>query len=102
MDHMVRFAIYISAARLILNTRVEHGRGFVELVVWQVPRPVPASGHGFKYRLAYVVAGQRVVGHDNEHGKGDHRRAAGEERAYRFTDVPTLLADFMADVEGAT
>ena len=67
-----------------------------------MPRPVPASGHGFKYRLACVVAGQRAVGYDNERGKGDHRHTAGEERAYRFTYVPTLLADLMADLEGAT
>jgi hypothetical protein len=40
-----------------------------------------------------------VVGYDNERGKGDHRHLRGAELAYRFVDVQTLLADFMADVE---
>lgn len=31
--------------------------------------------------------------------KGDHRHLGGAERAYRFVDVATLFADFMADVE---
>ena len=34
---------------------------FVELVVWQVPQPVRASAHRFKYRLAFVVNGWCVL-----------------------------------------
>ncbi|GAB1389881.1 MAG: hypothetical protein AMXMBFR78_11510 [Rubrivivax sp.] len=49
----------------------------------------------------YVVGGVRLVGYDNERGKGDHRHLGARELAYRFVDVPTLLADFMADVERA-
>jgi hypothetical protein len=30
-------------------------RTFVEIVVWQLPRPVRGSVHPFKYRLALVV-----------------------------------------------
>ena len=65
------------------------------------PQLVPPSDHGFKYRLVYVVGGVRLVGYDNERGKGDHRHLGARELAYRFVDVPTLLADFMADVERA-
>ena len=43
---------------------------FVELVVWQVPQPVRASTHVFKYRLAFVVDGLCVLRYDNEAGKG--------------------------------
>lgn len=46
----------------------------MEMVVWRVPKPVPPCGHCFKYRLVYVVNGTRVIGYDNERGKGDHRR----------------------------
>jgi len=88
-------------ASLLFKTRVQHGAGVVEMVVWRVPRPVPPSGHGFKYRLVYVVDSVRVVGYDNERGKGDHRHLGGTELAYRFVDVQTLVADFMADVERA-
>ena len=89
------------SAALLLKTRQTHGAGVVEMVVWRVPSPVPPSEHGFKYRLVYVVDGQRLVGYDNERGKGDHRHLGATEVAYRFVDVATLLADFMADVEGA-
>jgi len=34
---------------------------FVEAVIWEVSEPVPASPHGFKYRLAYVVGGRCVA-----------------------------------------
>jgi hypothetical protein len=64
-----------------------------------VPQAVPPSAHRFKYRLVYIIDGARVVGYDNERGKGDHRHIAGTETAYRFIDVPTLWADFWADAE---
>lgn len=91
----------MSRATLLLRTRIAHGSGVVEAVVWQVPKPVLPSEHRFKYRLVFVVNGARVVGYDNERGKGDHRHVGDVESRYRFVDVPTLMADFMADVERA-
>ena len=88
-------------ATLLIRRRSLVGAGVLEMVVWRVPQPVPPSDHGFKYRLVYVVGGVRLVGYDNERGKGDHRHLGARELAYRFVDVPTLLADFMADVERA-
>ena len=44
----------------------------IELIVWKVPSPTPPSRHDYKYRAAYVVGGERVIGFDNEPGKGDH------------------------------
>ena len=61
--------------------------------------PVPPSQHAFKYRLAFVRDGQRLVGYDNERGKGDHKHLGGRELKYRFTDIDTLLSDFLSDVE---
>lgn len=71
----------------------------MELVVWRVPKPVPPCVHDFKYRLVYVVNGTRVIGYDNERGKGDHRHVAGEEDEYTFTSVDQLIEDFIAEVE---
>jgi len=73
----------------------------IEIVVWRVPEPVPPSEHGFKYRAAYAVDGVRVVGFDNERGKGDHCHLQGRERAYQFTSVEQLVEDFIAAVEAA-
>jgi hypothetical protein len=88
-------------ATLVLHEKFRHAAGVVELMVWQVPEPVPPSLHGFKYRLVYAVDGTRIVGYDNERGKGDHKHLRGKEMDYAFKDVATLLADFWNDVETA-
>lgn len=85
--------------RLLHRTREVYGQGVIEAVIWEVPEPVQPSAHRIKYRLAYVVRGRRVVGYDNERGKGDHRHIGRTQRPYAFTDVPTLLADFLRDVK---
>jgi hypothetical protein len=71
---------------------------FVEVVVWQVPQPVPPSTHEFKYRLAYVVAGQCVLRYDNERGRGDQRHTETTEEPYDFSTPEQLMVDFEADV----
>jgi hypothetical protein len=86
-------------ARLLLRTRNSVHGGVVEMTVWSVPLPVPPSEHAFKYRLVFVRGGQRLVGYDNERGKGDHKHMGGREHRYRFTDIDTLVADFLRDVE---
>ena len=73
----------------------------IEFVVWRVPAPVPPSEHGFKYRAAYTVDGVRVIGFDNERGKGDHCHIRGAERRYVFTAVEQLIEDFIAAVDEA-
>jgi len=67
---------------------------FSEWVVWQLDAPVPPCTHPYKYRLAYIVNGERVIGYDNERGKGDHMPLDGKESPYTFTTPGQLLADF--------
>ncbi len=55
--------------------------------------------NGCKRRAAYVVNGVRVVGFDNERGKGDHCHLRGRELPYRFTSVEALADDFIAAIE---
>lgn len=86
----------------IFKEKRAFGAGFVQVVIWRVPEPVPPSEHPFKYRLVYVVDGARVVGYDNERGKGDHKHLREEEHTYRFVDVSTLLRDFWRDVTEAS
>lgn len=85
----------------LFRTKEVHGAGVVEIVIWQVPEPVPPSEHPYKYRLVYVVEGKRMVGYDNERGKGDHKHLGDSEGPYRFVNPQQLMADFMADVKGA-
>ena len=71
---------------------------FEQLVVWRVPTPVPPTEHGFKYRAVYAKDGVRIVGFDNERGKGDHCHLDGQEMPYTFTGVGPLVEDFIAAV----
>lgn len=89
-------------ATLLYRSRTAHKRGVIEVVVWRVPQPVPPSEHPYKYRLVYIVNGERIVGYDNERGKGDHKHLLGVEVPYEFKGPQQLMADFMADVEGAS
>ena len=70
----------------------------VEIVLWQVPEPVAGSTHRYKYRLFYGRDGRRIVGFDNERGKGDHCHLDGEEQPYAFSTVAALLEDFQAEI----
>jgi hypothetical protein len=90
--------------RAVLITRfkdVAPDGGVIELVVWRVPQPVPPSTHHFKYRAAYAKDGERIVGFDNERGKGDHCHVGGRERAYTFVSVEQLVEDFITAVDAA-
>jgi hypothetical protein len=83
----------------LVHTRITYSEtAFAELVLWQVPKTVAGSRHGFKYRLAYVVQGECVVRYDNEVGKGDHRHFGLVERTYKFTTLDQLVADFQRDI----
>ena len=89
-------------AELLFRQRIDYDDGaIVEMVIWRVPQPVPPSRHGLKYSLFYGRPGVRLVGYDNERGKGDHRHLGDRELAYRFQTVEQLLADFWADVAAA-
>ena len=44
-------------------------------------------------------SGERVVGYDNHHPKGDHRHYMGREAEYDYKDPETLIRDFLKDVD---
>ena len=80
------------------ENRVLPDGSIVEMVIWQLPKPSPGSSHSYKYRLYYGRDGKRIVGFDNERGKGDHRHLDGVERPYVFASVETLVQDFLSEV----
>jgi hypothetical protein len=43
---------------------------------------------------------KRLVGYDNERGKGGHRHIEDRQERYVFKTVELLIADFLADVCG--
>ena len=86
-------------AALLFHSKRRYGDGAVlEMKIWRVPRSVAGSSHDLKYSLFYGKGGERLVGYDNEAGKGDHRHYGGREEAYLFSTPERLMDDFLADV----
>lgn len=87
-------------AELVIRFRnVLPDGGIAEAVIWRQADPLAPSKHWFKYRLAYVVDGKRVIGFHNERGKGDHKHVGDKEYPYTFIDVDRLVDDFMREVK---
>ncbi len=87
-------------ARLITRTKnITTDGAILEVVIWRVAKPVPPTEHGYKYSAVYIVDGIRVVGFDNERGKGDHCHLDGIEEPYDFKTVDQLIEDFIAAVD---
>ena len=80
------------------NNLTDEGH-LIEMVVWRVPDRVPPCKHPYKYRLVYIVESLRVIGYDNERGKGDHRHVDGIETPYKFVSIEQLIDDFIEDVK---
>ena len=88
----------MKATLIIRDRRILADGAIIEVVIWQVPTPVPPTTHGLKYRLFYGKDGERIVGFDNERGKGDHKHVLGVESPYGFTTLAQLLDDFEAEI----
>jgi len=90
-------------AKLIYREKFVYSDGSIrEMVLWQLPKATIDKTYGIKYRLYYGLAdGTCIVRYDNEAGKGDHKHAGSHEEPYQFTDVETLVADFLNDIKKA-
>ena len=88
-------------ARLLYREKYIYSDGAIrEMVLWQLAHKTPDRPHGLKYRLYYGLGdGTCIVRYDNESGKGDHKHVDSQEESYRFSDVETLVADFLAEIE---
>ena len=90
---------YMKAIPLARTKEVRDDGTIVEVVIWELPEPLPPSTHLFKYRLFYGTRQEERVRYDNERGKGDHRHVAGKELTYVFVSVDQLLDEFERDVQ---
>lgn len=86
------------ASLLARAKEVRDDGSIVEIVIWELPEPLPPSTHRYKYRLFFGASGVSRVRYDNERGKGDHRHVGDQEYEYSFSSVEQLLADFQSDV----
>lgn len=86
-------------AILILSRKQVLADGaIVEIKIWRLSRITAERPHGLKYSLFYGRPGERIIGYDNEQGKGDHRHYRDREEPYLFTGLERLIADFERDV----
>jgi hypothetical protein len=87
-------------ARLIENQKLTLDDGsIIQIKIWRLPDVTVERPHGLKYSLFYGRPGERIIGYDNETGKGDHRHYREREESYRFTTFEALILDFMNDVK---
>lgn len=90
---MTRLAVLLQNRKLLLP-----GGRIVQIKIWRLPLVSDERLHGLKYSLFYGRKGERIIGYDNEAGKGDHRHYRDHEEPYRFTTMEKLIADFWDDV----
>ncbi|HRJ51274.1 MAG TPA: DUF6516 family protein [Candidatus Thiothrix moscowensis] len=91
----------MKAVKLLDSKHAFDDGAIQQLVIWELPEPVLGSQHRYKYRLYYGKGGERIVGYDNERGKGDHKHIRGEQYAYTFTGIDDLVRDFLQDLKEA-
>ena len=88
------------SADLIRHERFDLDDGtIIEIKIWQLPYSTIERPHGLKYSLFYGRKGERIIGYDNEAGKGDHRHYRSKEEKYQFKTLKQLMLDFELDIE---
>ncbi len=86
-------------ATLIINRKAVFANGaIIQLKIWRLPAASKERPHGLKYSLFYGRPGERIVGYDNETGKGDHRHYRNSEEFYNFKSLTQLIINFESDV----
>jgi len=88
-----------NAERIFYDKFVFADGAIREMSIWKLPEKNMERPHGLKYSLFYGYPGTRLVGYDNEQGKGDHRHYEAYEEPYTFTTVENLITDFKRDIE---
>ena len=91
----------MAAKPLVLLKRRNDDGTIIDIKIWQLPTLTTERPHGLKYSLFYGRKGERIVGYDNETGKGDHRHYGSREESYAFQSMERLMTDFFADVAKA-
>ncbi|MDR6817169.1 hypothetical protein J2X76_002342 [Neorhizobium sp. 2083] len=89
----------MARATLIMDRKFHLDDGkIIQMKVWQLPDRNPERPHGLKYSFFFGNPGERIIGYDNEAGKGDHRHYRDHEEPYRFVSLERMIRDFEEDV----
>jgi len=96
-EHHIAESLVSSELIESLKLTLENG-ALVQIRVWRLDDATAERLHGLKYSLFYGRSGERIVGYDNERGKGDHRHYRTRQERYMFTSFERLMTDFWRDV----
>lgn len=89
----------MARATLIMDQKLHLEDGLIiQMKVWRIPQSSVERPHGLKYSLFFGRRGERIIGYDNEAGKGDHRHYRKREEAYRFDSLEAMIRDFEDDI----
>lgn len=77
----------MAKAKLLRSTDVFLPDGWrVVIRIWEIPS-LKMGHQRIRYRLNLISpSGERVVGYDNHHPKGDHRHFKGKEEICHYKD----------------
>ena len=78
---------------------LKYSKGNIKQVkVWEFPK-TKKQPEGIKYHFAYIHNGKRVLGYDNEIGKGHHKHLFGKETKIIFKGIKELYNQFIKEVK---
>ena len=69
----------------------------IEIKIWRVPK-TSEFPEGIKYSLIFIHGFTRVLGYDNEHGKGHHKHVYDIESKIHFKNWRDLIKRFRNEV----
>lgn len=70
----------------------------LEIKIWKIPKSKEFP-EGIKYSLVYIHDDVRVIGYDNERGKGNHKHYYDKEEEINFKNWSELVEMFEDDVK---
>jgi Family of unknown function (DUF6516) len=88
----------MAAKPFIFQKRLNPDGTIIDIKIWQLPAKSIERPHGLKYSLFYGKPSERIIGYDNETGKGDHSHYRARELPYVFVSVEQMLRDFFDDI----
>lgn len=87
----------MKAESIYSHKRINSNGDIIEIKVWKVVKNRDKP-HGYKYSLAFIRNGKRVIGYDNAEKKGDHRHYKDKEYPYTFKNIDKIFNDFYKDI----
>jgi len=87
----------MNSSLLFSEKRITPENDIIEIKIWKVTKNENFK-EGIKYSLVYIHKSKRILGYDNERGKGHHEHRYDKEKKILFTTWNELLIKFKNEV----